>query len=66
MLRELIHEFEVIDSEEKLKKFEIKTLLSGNLFNLSKANNKEIKVFPIPVGKTTKVLLFLQVSKILN
>ncbi len=29
MLRELIHEFEVIDSEEKLKKFEIKTFLSG-------------------------------------
>ena len=29
MLRELIHEFESIDSEEKLKKFEIKTLLSG-------------------------------------
>ncbi len=29
MLRELIDEFEAIDSEEKLKKFEIKTLLSG-------------------------------------
>ena len=29
MLRELILEFEAIDSEEKLKKFEIKTLLSG-------------------------------------
>lgn len=29
MLRELIAEFEAIDSEEKLKKFEIKTLLSG-------------------------------------
>ena len=29
MLRELIDEFQAIDSEEKLKKFEIKTLLSG-------------------------------------
>jgi peptide chain release factor 2 len=29
MLRELIREFESIDSEEKLKRFEIKTLLSG-------------------------------------
>lgn len=29
MLRELIAEFEAIDSEEKLRKFEIKTLLSG-------------------------------------
>lgn len=28
-IRELISEFEAIDSEEKLKKFEIKTLLSG-------------------------------------
>src|SRR3989344_1748737 len=46
---------------------EIKRIFeSGNLFNLSNPSNKAIAVFPVPVGKTTNVLLFLHVSKTFN
>ena len=36
----------------------------GNFFCLSIVNISPINVFPIPVGRTTNVLLFFAVSKI--
>lgn len=44
----------------------IRILESGNLFNLSIANNIARAVFPRPVGRTTNVLLFIAVFRMFS